>query len=113
MSQSFHALGVSAPLCDALSRQGITEPFAVQSAVIPDALLGVDVLAESPTGSGKTLAFGLPLVERTHHGSRTPSALVLVPTRELALQVTSDLKPLAAAKRLRVTTVYGGTAIGP
>jgi ATP-dependent RNA helicase RhlE len=113
MSQSFHALGVSAPLCDVLARQGIEAPFAVQTAVLPDALLGVDILAESPTGSGKTLAFGLPLIERTAGSQRKPSALVLVPTRELALQVTADLRPLAAAKRLRVATVYGGTAIGP
>jgi superfamily II DNA/RNA helicase len=113
MSRSFHALGVSAPLCDVLARSGFAEPFAVQALVLPDALLGVDVLAESPTGSGKTLAFGLPLIERIAGAGRRPSALVLVPTRELALQVTAELRPLAAAKRLRVTTVYGGTAIGP
>ncbi len=113
MSQSFHALGVSAPLCDALARQGFSEPFAVQTLVLPDALLGVDILAESPTGSGKTLAFGIPLVERTAGADRKPAALVLVPTRELALQVTADLRPLASAKRLRITTVYGGTALGP
>ncbi|MFN0153800.1 MAG: DEAD/DEAH box helicase [Gaiella sp.] len=111
MSQSFHALGVSAPLCDVLARSGIHEPFPVQNLVLPDALLGVDILAESPTGSGKTLAFGLPLIERTAGAQRRPAALVLVPTRELALQVTADLRPLAAAKRLRVTTVYGGAAI--
>ena len=102
MSQSFHALGVSAPLCDVLARSGFNEPFAVQTLVLPDALLGVDILAESPTGSGKTLAFGLPLIERIAGAERRPSALVLVPTRELALQVTADLRPLAAAKRLRV-----------
>jgi superfamily II DNA/RNA helicase len=113
MSKSFHALGVSAPLCDVLARSGFAEPFAVQALVLPDALLGVDILAESPTGSGKTLAFGLPLIERIAGAGRRPSALVLVPTRELALQVTAELRPLAAAKRLRVTTVYGGTAIGP
>ncbi len=113
MSQSFHALGVSTSVCDVLARQGIDAPFAVQTAVLPDALLGVDILAESPTGSGKTLAFGLPLVERIAGAQRRPSALVLVPTRELALQVTADLRPLAAVKRLRVTTVYGGAAIGP
>ncbi len=113
MSKSFHALGVSAPLCDVLARGGFAEPFAVQTLVLPDALLGVDILAESPTGSGKTLAFGLPLIERIAGAGRRPSALVLVPTRELALQVTAELRPLAAAKRLRVTTVYGGAAIGP
>jgi len=111
MSHPFHALGVSASLCDVLAANGIQEPFAVQELVLPDALLGVDILAESPTGSGKTLAFGLPLVERTAGSQRRPAALVLVPTRELALQVAADLRPLAAAKRLRVATVYGGMPI--
>ena len=113
MSHSFHALGVSAPLCDALAAGGISEPFAVQTLVLPDALLGVDILAESPTGSGKTLAFGLPVIERTAGAQRRPAALVLVPTRELALQVAADLRPLARAKRLRVATVYGGVALPP
>ena len=113
MPHPFHALGVSAPLCDALAAGGISEPFAVQTLVLPDALLGVDILAESPTGSGKTLAFGLPVIERTAGAQRRPAALVLVPTRELALQVAADLRPLARAKRLRVATVYGGVALPP
>ena len=112
MSQSFRRLGVSEPVARVLESQGITRPFAVQELVLPDALAGIDVLAESPTGSGKTLAFGLPLVERTAGSTARPGALVLVPTRELALQVTADLKPLAAAKSLRVATVYGGAPIG-
>ena len=65
MSKSFQELGVSAPVASALTKQGITDPFAIQTLVLPDALAGLDVLAESPTGSGKTLAFGLPLIERT------------------------------------------------
>ncbi|HUP32003.1 MAG TPA: DEAD/DEAH box helicase, partial [Gaiellaceae bacterium] len=73
---------------------------------------GLDILAESPTGSGKTLAFGLPLVERTAGSNARPGALVLVPTRELALPVTADLRLLAKAKGLRVETVYGGAPIG-
>jgi ATP-dependent RNA helicase RhlE len=112
MSKSFQELGVSQPVAAALAQQGITHPFAIQNLVLPDALAGLDVLAESPTGSGKTLAFGLPLVERTAGATAHPSALVLVPTRELALQVTADLQPLAAAKGLKVATVYGGAAIG-
>jgi ATP-dependent RNA helicase RhlE len=112
MSKSFQELGVSQPVAAALAQQGITHPFAIQNLVLPDALAGLDVLAESPTGSGKTLAFGLPLVERTAGATARPSALVLVPTRELALQVTADLQPLAAAKGLKVATVYGGAAIG-
>ena len=79
---------------------------------MPDALAGLDVLAESPTGSGKTLAFALPIVERTAGSNARPGALVLCPTRELALQVAADIRPLAKAKGLRVETVYGGAPIG-
>ena len=109
----FTTLGVSAPLCRALAAQNIHSPFAVQELVLPDALAGLDILAESPTGSGKTLAFGLPLIERTAGAGGRPAALVLVPTRELATQVAADLRPLAEAKSLRVATVYGGVALGP
>jgi len=111
VSQSFQELGVSAPVIRALAATGITHPFAVQNLVLPDALAGLDILAESPTGSGKTLAFGLPLVERTAGAGKRPGALVLVPTRELALQVAADLTPLAAAKGVTVATVYGGAPI--
>ena len=111
MSQSFQELGVSAPVIRALAATGITHPFAIQGLVLPDALAGLDILAESPTGSGKTLAFGLPLLERTAGAGTRPGALVLVPTRELALQVAADLRPLAVAKGLSVATVYGGAPI--
>ncbi len=113
MSQSFQALGVSAPVVRALNARNIHRPFAVQELVLPDALGGLDILAEAPTGSGKTLAFGLPLVERTAGSGGQPTALVLVPTRELATQVAADLRPLAETKGLRVATVYGGVAVGP
>ena len=82
--QSFRELGVSAPVVDALAARGITHPFRIQALVLPDALAGLDVLARSPTGSGKTLAFAMPIVERTIADDARPSALVLVPTRELA-----------------------------
>jgi superfamily II DNA/RNA helicase len=113
MSQSFQALGVSAPVVRALTARNIHRPFAVQELVLPDALGGLDIVAEAPTGSGKTLAFGLPLVERTAGIRPRPAALVLVPTRELATQVAADLRPLAEAKGLRVAAVYGGVSIGP
>ena len=113
MSQSFQALGVSAPVVRALAARNIHKPFAVQELVLPDALGGLDILAEAPTGSGKTLAFGLPLVERTTASGGQPVALVLVPTRELATQVAADLRPLAETKGLRVATVYGGVSVGP
>ena len=112
MQESFSALGVSAQVVRALERRGITAPFAVQQLVLPDALGGVDVLAASPTGSGKTLAFGIPLVERVAGAQRRPAALVLVPTRELAVQVVEELEPLAAACSLRIAAVYGGTSVG-
>src|SRR5436305_323788 len=111
MSKSFAALGVSAPVATALARLNFTEPFAVQTLVLPDALAGIDILAESPTGSGKTLAFGLPIVERTAGNTSRPGALVLVPTRELASQVVADIRPLAAARNLTIAAVYGGTPI--
>jgi ATP-dependent RNA helicase RhlE len=109
--QSFRGLGVSAPVADALAARSIHEPFSIQSLVLPDALAGLDVLAKSPTGSGKTLAFALPIVERVERRDRKPSALVLVPTRELAQQVTDELRSVARPKGLRIESVYGGVPI--
>jgi superfamily II DNA/RNA helicase len=109
--QSFAALGVSAPVTEALAARGISHPFRIQSLVVPDALAGQDVLAKSPTGSGKTLAFGLPLVERLDSRDGAPGALVLVPTRELAQQVVDELQSIAAAKGLRVAAAYGGAPV--
>jgi ATP-dependent RNA helicase RhlE len=108
LQQSFRELGVSAPVVDALAARSIHEPFRIQALVLPDALAGLDVLAKSPTGSGKTLAFAVPIVERTTGNDARPSALVLVPTRELAAQVGSELELVARPKRLTVATVYGG-----
>jgi superfamily II DNA/RNA helicase len=111
MQHTFRALGVSAAVEQALADRGIVEPFRIQSLVLPDAIGGRDILAKSPTGSGKTLAFAIPLVERAAPEGKTPSALVLVPTRELALQVTEELEPLAAARGLRVAAAYGGAPV--
>jgi len=111
MTTSFTALGVSAPVVEALSRRGVRSPFAIQALVLPDALAGVDVLAASPTGSGKTLAFGIPLIERIAGASAHPGALVLAPTRELASQIVEELRPLAATRGLRIAAVYGGKPI--
>jgi len=109
--QSFRALGVSAEVDEVLAKRNITSPFRIQSLVLAEALSGSDILAKAPTGSGKTLAFALPIVERTTPGN-SPAALVLVPTRELALQVTAEIALVAAPKRLRVATVYGGAPLG-
>jgi len=111
MQQSFRELGVSPPVVDALAARSIHEPFRIQALVLPDALAGLDVLAKSPTGSGKTLAFALPIVERTTTADARPSALVLVPTRELAAQVSAELESLVPAKGLKVAAVYGGVPL--
>ncbi len=110
-SFTFAGLGVSAPVAGALAKAGIEAPFPIQEMVVPDAMAGMDVLAKSPTGSGKTLAFGIPLVERLERGGPTPSAVVLVPTRELAAQVAEDLTGIAVARGLSVASVYGGVPI--
>jgi superfamily II DNA/RNA helicase len=109
--QSFRGLGVSEPVVEALAARSIVEPFSIQRLVLPDALAGLDVLAKSPTGSGKTLAFALPIVERTMPGDGCPSALVLAPTRELAQQVTDELRHVGRAKGLKVAPVYGGVPL--
>jgi superfamily II DNA/RNA helicase len=113
---SFAALGVPTPLVDVLDDQGIAAPFPVQAATLPDALAGRDILGRARTGSGKTLGFSLPLVSRLAGGrsaSGRPRGLVLVPTRELATQVSTVLRPLAGAMDLWVTTIYGGVSYGP
>ncbi|MFL5933056.1 MAG: DEAD/DEAH box helicase, partial [Gaiellaceae bacterium] len=96
---------------DALAARGIQHPFDIQERALPDALRGLDVLVRSPTGSGKTLAFALPIVERTEPADGRPSALVLVPTRELAAQVTDELEPLARARGISVAPAYGGVPL--
>ncbi len=110
-SQSFADLGVSKVVVDVLNKRGIATPFAIQSLVVPDVLAGSDVLAKSPTGSGKTLAFAVPMVERLNATDRRPSALILAPTRELALQIVDDMTDIAHARALSVAAVYGGAGI--
>jgi superfamily II DNA/RNA helicase len=113
---AFAALGVPAPLVEALARVGVTAPFPIQAAVLPHALAGGDVLGRGRTGSGKTLGFSIPLVARLAGGytsASRPRGLVLVPTRELASQVHDVLRPLARAVGLSVGTVFGGTSQRP
>ncbi|MBI2704844.1 MAG: DEAD/DEAH box helicase [Actinobacteria bacterium] len=98
-----------APMAGALARRGVTEPFPIQAATIPDALAGRDVCGRAPTGSGKTIAFGIPLVMRVGKAKpRRPRGLVLVPTRELASQVAHELQQLAKPKGPWVEAFYGG-----
>ncbi|MGK5174082.1 DEAD/DEAH box helicase, partial [Geodermatophilus sp. CPCC 205761] len=115
---TFAELGVPAPLVEVLTASGITAPFPIQVATLPDTLAGRDVLGRGRTGSGKTLAFSLPLVARlaastTRRQPRRPRALVLVPTRELANQVHAVVDPLATALGMRATVVFGGVGQNP
>lgn len=110
---SFTDLGVSDDLVAALNQTGITDPFPIQLMAIPDGLAGLDVCGKAQTGSGKTLAFGIPLIERAQPAKpRRPVALVLVPSRELCVQVARELTPLAKARNYRLGTVYGGVSMG-
>ena len=109
---TFRQLGVSEPVVRALADRGIEVPFAIQTMVIEDATAGRDTLARSKTGSGKTLGFAIPIVDRLDPAvERRPAALVLVPTRELAQQVTDEFEDVARAKGLSVKAVYGGTKV--
>jgi superfamily II DNA/RNA helicase len=115
----FSELGVPQDLTAVLEQQGITTAFSIQAATLPDCLAGRDVSGRAPTGSGKTLAFGLAVLSRLartprrqRRGRRHPSALVLVPTRELAAQIEEVVAPLAMAVGARVASIYGGVGYG-
>src|SRR5512146_1166536 len=113
---SFAGAGVPAPLVAALAAAGITAPFPIQAATLPDALAGRDILGRGQTGSGKTLGFCIPLAARLadgHTSACRPRGLVLVPTRELASQVHAVLAPLAESVGLSVVTIYGGVPQKP
>jgi len=115
---TFEILGLSPALLRALAENAITTPTPIQAQAIPLALAGHDVLGAAQTGTGKTAAFGLPLLHRLSkltpaNGPRKPRALVLVPTRELAVQVADSLKAYGRHLRLNITTIYGGAGMGP
>ncbi|MER7575005.1 DEAD/DEAH box helicase [Streptomyces sp. NPDC126514] len=112
--EDFAGLDMPAGLLKTLTAQGVTTPFPIQAATLPNSIAGRDLLGRGRTGSGKTLAFGLALLARTagqRAEPKAPLALVLVPTRELAQQVTDALTPYATAVNLRLTTVVGGLSI--
>ena len=117
-NETFASFGVPATLVTALADNGISDPFPIQAATLPDALAGRDLLGPGQTGSGKTLAFAIPtvaLLAASTNKRRTnrPRALVLVPTRELANQVSEVFRPLAKTVGLRIMSIYGGVAQGP
>src|SRR3954468_23620211 len=118
---TFRELGVLPEIADALERVGITTPFPIQEMTLSVALMGTDLIGQARTGTGKTLAFGIPVLQRTvaphdpDHADLAapdkPQALIVAPTRELALQVSRDLTVAGADRGTRVLTVYGG--VGP
>src|SRR3954468_19521548 len=114
---TFRELGVLPEICDALDRAGITTPFAIQEMTLSVALMGTDLISQARTGTGKTLAFGIPVLQRSvtmtdpayaDMPQGKPQALIVAPTRELALQVSNDLHLASKDLGLRVLTVYGG-----
>ncbi len=113
LPSSFADLGVPAPFVELLARRGITRPLPIQAATIADALAGRDICGRAPTGSGKTLACGIPLAANVARAaSGRPRGLVLVPTRELASQVTEELTPLLALQKRRAHAIFGGVGFG-
>ncbi|MEU4557607.1 DEAD/DEAH box helicase [Actinoplanes sp. NPDC023936] len=116
-SPTFAELGVRAETVEALSKAGITHAFAIQEYALPIALRGTDLIGQAPTGTGKTLGFGLPLLERVTAPSEgadgKPQALIVVPTRELGLQVARDLAAAGSTRGVRVLPIYGGVAYEP
>lgn len=122
VTTTFRDLGVLPEICDALERAGITTPFAIQEMTLSVALMGTDLIGQARTGTGKTLAFGIPVMQRSIAPSDPayadlpqgkPQALIVAPTRELALQVSSDLALASKDMGLRVLTVYGGVGYEP
>ena len=116
-TKTFRDLGVAEPICAALEAAGITVAFPIQALAVPIALDGQDLIGQARTGTGKTLAFGIPLLQRldeTPGGQRSaPRSLVVVPTRELAIQVADDLRIAGSRLGTQVVTVYGGRAYEP
>jgi superfamily II DNA/RNA helicase len=112
----FRDFGIREAICSGLEAAGIFTTFPIQALTLPLALRGQDIIGQARTGTGKTLAFGLPLLELVEaegeekDQGRAPRALVVVPTRELAIQVADDLRVAAVNVRVRVLTVYGGRA---
>ena len=109
----FVDFGVDPEICAALEAAGITHAFPIQAQTLPLALAGNDLIGQAKTGTGKTLGFGIPLLQRITEDESLPQALVIVPTRELCLQVASDLELAGKRKGIRVLAVYGGRAYEP
>ena len=109
----FSDFGVDPLICSALEHAGITHAFPIQAQTLPLALAGNDIIGQAKTGTGKTLGFGIPVLQRVTEPDGTPQALIVVPTRELCIQVASDLELAGKGKGVRVLAVYGGRAYEP
>jgi ATP-dependent RNA helicase DeaD len=109
---SFDEMALSEPVRRAIAERGYERPTPVQSATVRPILSGKDVIVRSKTGTGKTAAFGIPIIERIPAGRGIPSALIMAPTRELAIQVAEEMTALSKPKGLRVVTIYGGASMG-
>jgi superfamily II DNA/RNA helicase len=117
LPNGFAALGALPETVEALAKMGITAPFAIQTMTLPIALSGHDLIGQARTGTGKTLGFGIPLLQKVKSKAEgadgIPQALVVVPTRELAVQVAKDLENAGSVRSIRVVTIYGGRAFEP
>lgn len=123
--QTFADFGVSEPICSALADKGITKPFPIQALTLPVALRGNDIIGQAKTGTGKTLGFGIPMLENTvgvdedgweniaQKQQGKPQGLVILPTRELAIQVADELRNTAAKRTVRIVELYGGRSYEP
>ena len=115
-AKTFRDFGIAEPICAALEAEGITTAFPIQALTLPVALDGHDLIGQARTGTGKTLAFGIPILERLDRTTRekaSPRSLIVVPTRELAIQVADDLRLAGARMNANVVTLYGGRAYEP
>ena len=114
---SFDSLGLAPALLRALADYGYTQPTPIQSAAIPSALAGHDLLAAAQTGTGKTAAFALPLLQKLSTSGQTmtrrPRALILTPTRELAAQIHDNIRSYGKHMQVSSTTIFGGVSMGP
>ncbi|MBE3594190.1 MAG: DEAD/DEAH box helicase [Candidatus Carbobacillus altaicus] len=108
----FQSFGINEAILRAISDMGFEEPSPIQAAAIPKILQGLDMIGQAQTGTGKTAAFGIPIVEKVDPKDMRVQALVLTPTRELAIQVSGEIRKLAQYKRVRVLPIYGGQSIG-
>ncbi|HIE58370.1 MAG TPA: DEAD/DEAH box helicase [Persephonella sp.] len=108
---TFSELPISKQVLNSISKMGYTNPTEIQKKAIPVALEGKDIIAQAQTGTGKTAAFGIPLIEKVNPKARKIQALILVPTRELAIQVAKELKDIGRNKKVFVLSVYGGKSI--